>query len=121
MLLLSFLILSLNLKVLFCVCRDSCNNDVIAAVALLFISIMITLFLAAISAKLSNHKFRLSFTTTVFLSFKVILVIYYIVSYFVGIHHDIMLFIQDLSFTYIIPVFLGNEFLTLSMSQPITG
>jgi hypothetical protein len=43
------------------------------------------------------------------------------VSYFVGIHHDIMLFIQDLSFTYIIPVFLGNEFLTLSMSQPITG
>lgn len=121
MLLSSLLLLSLNLKVFFCVYRNSCSHDIIAAVALLFISIMITLFLAAISAKLNNYKFRLSLPTTVFLSFKVILVIYYLVSYYLGIHNDIMLFVQDLSFTYIIPFFLGNDLLTLSMSQPIKG
>lgn len=32
-----------------------------------------------------------------------------------------MLFVKYLLFTYIIPLFLGNQLLTLGMSQPITG
>ena len=118
---LSLIILGLNIRVLFCVYKSSSNDDPITTVALLIISILITIFLAATYAKLNNHNFRLNTITVVFIALKIFLIIYFIISYFIGIHPDVMLIVKFLSFTYIIPLFLANELLTFVMNHPITG
>jgi hypothetical protein len=116
-----FIILSLNVKIFFLVFKASCINDNVTAVTLLAISIFITLSLSAISAKLKNTEFNLSIVTTVLLVFKILLIMYFIVGYIVDIHSDIMLLLNDLFFTYIIPLFIVKDLLSLSMNQPITG
>jgi hypothetical protein len=114
------LIFALNIKVLYFVAKANCNNEIVTAVGLLILSMIITLCLSAISAKLKNTEFKLSIFTTAILIFKLFLIVYFIVSYVVDIHSNIVLFINYLFFTCIIPLFIGNELLTFSMSQPAT-
>jgi hypothetical protein len=115
---LNVFIFSLYTKVLFAVFKCNSGNDSITVIALLLISIILTLFFVFVRAKLSRSPFKLSLPTKLFLLSKVFLIICIIISNGLDIHKDFLACILDYWFNYIYPVFLGNELLALGMSGP---
>jgi len=119
----TYLKLCIYTKTLFTVFKCNSNNDIITVVALLFISVMLTLGFAFISSKLRISEFKLGLPTKIFLLCKVILILYILINNAIGIHAELMASILHIWLTYILPLFIGNELLTLSMnaSNPSGG
>lgn len=82
---------------------------------------MLTLVLVFVSAKLHRSEFKLSLPTIVFLLSKVLLILFIIISNAICMHTELIESILHILFTYILPLFICNELLVLSINGPNSG
>lgn len=118
---LTFTGLAINVKAWFIILKNGADNDRITIIALLLISIMITLSLVFISSKLRRKDFFLSFPTVIFLLFKLFIISYLLVCCAINLHTEMMYYLINISLNYIVPLGLSNELLALGMNGPDRG
>lgn len=101
--------------------KDNSDNDYVTIVALLLISIMLTLTLAYMSCKIRRTDFLLTLPTKFFLSCKLFVIIYIIVATAIGLHDQMMAYFIDIFLSYIVPLWLTKDLSALCMSGPQPG
>jgi hypothetical protein len=119
--LLTFTVLSINVKTIYIILKNGTNNDHITVIALLFISIIMTLSLVFISSKLRRKDFVLSLPTCIFILVKLFLIFYILVCCAINLHTEFMSYLINSYLNYIVPLYLGNELLAFGMNGPNSG
>ena len=117
----AFTNIAITAKILFAIFKANSQNDNITIVALLLISIMLTLAFGYISSKLRRTSFVLRLPTIIFLLVKLSLIVYIIVNCAIDLHIEIMPQLIDFFLNYIVTMYLGNELIALGMNGPNPG
>ena len=90
-------------KVFFTMFKCNIDSGVETVIALVLLSILLTVLLRYFACCLNNKPFRLGTAASAVIFGKLFLIFYLVVSHFLDFHYMAMSFILDFWFTYVVP------------------